>query len=312
MRDSVGSAVKRKNSAKNGWFGGIGAWLCISALSLSVAQAQTPPASADQGADVEAHALYQAAKVAFDQGRYENALDYFQRAYALSPRPALLHNIAVTADLLRRDDVALEAFEHFLRAVPDTDLRSSVEARIRILRAAVTSHATSSNATMPAPHPQPPEPQTAVAPTIATAPAPVVQAVSPAAAAQTIEHAQPIAQAPATVAVPASAEHHSSHALAWTLVGTGVALAAGGAASFLVGKHDLSLVTNAPMGSHLTDLEADRNHGRLLTGVGISLLAAGGAALIVGIVWTQTHSDTPASHLAVGINPNGIVLGGNL
>ncbi len=108
-------------------------------LAAMLGAASLPGAAAAQGAgsDEEARALFDAATVAFDEGRYESALEYFQRAYELSHRAELLHNIGVAAERLRRDAVALDAFRRFLAAVPDSERRASVEARIAILERAV-------------------------------------------------------------------------------------------------------------------------------------------------------------------------------
>lgn len=89
---------------------------------------------ASESADVEARALFQAGLVAFGDGRYENALDYFERAYELSGRTQLLFNIGTTADRLRQEEKALEAFERYLAAHPDAENRREVEARLRILK----------------------------------------------------------------------------------------------------------------------------------------------------------------------------------
>ena len=101
------------------------------------ALAQTASTPADQGEDNEARALFEAGQVAFSEGRFENALEYFERAYELSQRPALLYNIGSSADRLRQDARALEAFEAYLVAMPDADNRQHVEARMAVLREAV-------------------------------------------------------------------------------------------------------------------------------------------------------------------------------
>jgi len=53
----------------------------------------------------------------------------------------LLYNVGVSADRLRRDDVALAAFERFLREVPVHPRRREVEARVVVLRASVAASA---------------------------------------------------------------------------------------------------------------------------------------------------------------------------
>lgn len=106
--------------------------LMIAAWS-GVAHAQGATATRD----AEARSVFEAGTVAFDDARYADALSYFQRAYELSERPALLYNIGVAADRLRQDEVALDAFERFLELVPDHPRRRDVLARVEVLRAAV-------------------------------------------------------------------------------------------------------------------------------------------------------------------------------
>jgi len=90
-------------------------WMSTALATPAAAQIRTAETS---GLDQEARALFDAASVAFEEGRYENALEYFQRSYALSRRPQLLYNIGVTAERLRLDREALEAFRSFLELAP--------------------------------------------------------------------------------------------------------------------------------------------------------------------------------------------------
>ena len=84
--------------------------------------------------DREARLMFEAGRSAYDAGRFTDALKSFQRAYELSQRPALLYNLGQAADRLREDEIALDAFERFVQAVPASDLRPGVEERIRVLR----------------------------------------------------------------------------------------------------------------------------------------------------------------------------------
>ena len=77
----------------------------------AVAQPTGSPSTADPSADAEARAHYQAGQLAFDQGRFENALESFRMAYALSQRPELLYNIASAADRLRQDPAHWKRFD---------------------------------------------------------------------------------------------------------------------------------------------------------------------------------------------------------
>jgi len=103
-----------------------------------VAAAQDEPEVAAEGEvdvhDAEARSLFDAGSLAFEQGRYEEALERFVRAHELSGRAALLYNIGTTHDRLRNDAEALEAFERYLEAEPDSARRAEIEARIAVLR----------------------------------------------------------------------------------------------------------------------------------------------------------------------------------
>jgi tetratricopeptide (TPR) repeat protein len=101
-----------------------------------------PDAPGEQPAsttDREAREAYEAGAVAFDEGRYSIALDFFRRSFTLSGRPALLYNVGLSADRLRRDREALEAFEGYIDAVPDSPHARQVNARIASLRAAIAA-----------------------------------------------------------------------------------------------------------------------------------------------------------------------------
>jgi tetratricopeptide (TPR) repeat protein len=117
----------------------------FSAASPPTAHAQATPADASEpdttSRDREARAIYEAAVVAFDEGRFEDALRLFRRAYELSERAELLFNVGTAADRLRYNEEALEAFEAYLAARPDADNRANVEARIAVLRRAIADAA---------------------------------------------------------------------------------------------------------------------------------------------------------------------------
>jgi tetratricopeptide (TPR) repeat protein len=93
-----------------------------------------PEAPELEGVEREAREVFTAGQVAFAEGRYENALGYFTRAYELSGHPEMLFNIGTTADRLERSGEALEAFERYLEERPDAPNRAAVEPRIAALR----------------------------------------------------------------------------------------------------------------------------------------------------------------------------------
>lgn len=123
---------------------GIAAALAL-ALALAPADASAQAARAEPSAavtsarDEEARSLFHAGRAAMSEGRYEDALGYFERAYELSPRAALLFNIGAVAERLRRDRDALEAYRAYLAAAPEAENRLEVERRIALLEEAIAA-----------------------------------------------------------------------------------------------------------------------------------------------------------------------------
>lgn len=99
---------------------------------------ETQAAQTQDYRDKAARGLFEAGSVAFEEGRYEEALDHFTKAYELSPnRHLLLYNIGSSFDRLRRDREALTNFEKYLQLNPTAQNRAAVEARVKVLRDAV-------------------------------------------------------------------------------------------------------------------------------------------------------------------------------
>jgi tetratricopeptide (TPR) repeat protein len=142
-------------------------WLTAALLmSLTAASARAqdsshgsaPSVTAD---DKEARELFRLGKQAFDESRFERALKYFQDAYELSHRAALLSNIGTALDRLRRDREAVEAYESYLAQVPDATNRELIEARVRIIKQAMDKSEPGAHAQ---PGPQPPAAELAPTP----------------------------------------------------------------------------------------------------------------------------------------------------
>jgi tetratricopeptide (TPR) repeat protein len=118
----------------------VGALACALAAVLAPARslAQDAPAESatTQANDREARRIFELGSAAYQERDYEAALEHFEHAYRLSPRPALLFNIGQCNDRLRRDPEAIDAFERYLRAEPVSPYREEAQSRLRILRRA--------------------------------------------------------------------------------------------------------------------------------------------------------------------------------
>jgi tetratricopeptide (TPR) repeat protein len=94
----------------------------------AIARAQ-PPADPDD----RARLLFESGRDAYELGRYDDAYEYFARAYDLSGHPELLFNMGSALDRARRDREAIQAYETYLRTTPDPENRVRVEQRLDVL-----------------------------------------------------------------------------------------------------------------------------------------------------------------------------------
>jgi tetratricopeptide (TPR) repeat protein len=240
--------------------------------------------------DEEARSLYDAGAIAFDHGRFENALDYFERAHALSKRPQLLFNIGVVADRLRMDQRALQAFEQYLQQVPDGAEAANVRARIEVLRRAVAEREKAAQASAPPP-----------------APAPVGPAAPPA---EPVAQDMPTAATDAPVAMTDQPRESSRSTLVpWLLIGGGAALAVGGGVLLVVGQGRAGKIEDAEVGTSWSDVEQYED-ADAFTGLGTALLAAGAVGAVVGVVLLVSGDDggdrAPRAQLLVGPGAIGV------
>jgi tetratricopeptide (TPR) repeat protein len=89
-----------------------------------------------QGESREQYAdqLYAAGMVAYDNGNYRQALDYFQQSHDLSGRADILYDVGLAADRQGLGEAALRAFVLYLEKVPDAENRVEVEQRVAALK----------------------------------------------------------------------------------------------------------------------------------------------------------------------------------
>ena len=253
----------------------------------TAASAQSTSATRDGGIDAEARALYAAGQAAFHDGRYEHALEYLQRSYELSHRPALLYNLGTTFDRLRRDQEALAAFEQYLREVPGAENTSEVQARIAVLRDAL---ARSQPAPSPTPEVATPTPEVAPTPTPEVAPTPTPE-VTPTPSPEVTPTPTPRAASSDPGAGP------------WIVVGAGGAVLATGAILLGVAAADVASVEGADRGTPWPSVSDAYQRSEAESIAGGVLLGVGAAAVAAGIVWVATSgsSDVEVAPTAGGL-----------
>lgn len=201
--------------------------------------------------DSPAKLAYQKGLVAYNLGRFDDALGAFTEAYEKSADPALLWNIAQCQRQLGQRASAARSYRAYVRQVPD-----GAPYRDQAVRMAAEQEAP-----LPSPPPSPP-------------PSPAVVAAPP-----------PPAAAPAgDVVRPAPAAARRP----WYRKPPGVAMASIGLAGLAAGAIVLSRGASDDSASRsaasLPDQRRLFDDGQTLTTAGIATLAVGGAALVTGAV----------------------------
>jgi hypothetical protein len=145
--------------------------VCALVLALSA------PTWAQSSDDELGRRHFESGVAYLQESDYENALKAFEKAYALSKRPAILLNIATVHERRGDSKSAIEALKRFLETAPDGDEAQSVRNRIANLEKRLEAEPPATAPTAPAPAPTAPGPAT-------TAPAPAPSTPPPSAAAE--------------------------------------------------------------------------------------------------------------------------------
>lgn len=105
---------------------------------------------------------FKAGEAYFERGDYEAALEEFEKSYQNSRRPALLYNIALTLEKLRRYGEALAFYQLYLQVRPDAPEREFLEDQIDLLKGFLEKEEKARAQPLPPapplPAPSPPEP----------------------------------------------------------------------------------------------------------------------------------------------------------
>jgi hypothetical protein len=262
------------------------AWVAAAVVLAHAALGTGPAAAQEAERDAEARGLFLAGQAAFDSGRFEDALRYFQQSYALSPRPGLLFNIGQAADRARVDDIALDAFRRYLAseaAIAEED-RRSLELRVRALEAAAARSARAEAA-------EPDEP---------AAPVPDGALAEPPAdaAAATVALPPPAAE---TLAAETPARGDDGAALG-LLVAGGVVIA-GGAVLAGVGAPDTGALASPRDGETYPQAQSRQDTGTALVASGLAGLGLGAVLAAIG---GALLAESPEAAAHVRLSPSGL------
>ena len=222
----------------------------------------------DAQARSEARTQYEAGARLYARGQYLDAVQAFERAYALSGAKPLLFNIAQAYRLVGHQHCqqALDAYQRYLAADPLASNHAEVEERITAMQACVEAQRRE----------RAPLPQNSAA---ETKPPPRAQAVS--------------AATPARVDQPSTLK--PSRVLPLTLVVGGSLVALGGAALYALARVEYERAEGTcpcPEGKYA--------RWERVTHASYGLLAVGGTSLAGGLVWLGALR---TSRYSLGITP---------
>lgn len=105
--------------------------------SMSMSAAGPHDAAPTDPAIVEARALFEQGRIAYDAGRFEVARAWFRLAWDKKKLPELVFNIAQCDFQLAEYDEAVRHYEQYLQLAPNAPNRALVEDLIREAKAAI-------------------------------------------------------------------------------------------------------------------------------------------------------------------------------
>jgi len=262
---------------------GLCVWSWVIAIVITCStwgvSAQAPESpNRGRSTDDVARGLFEAGRASYGMGEFERALDFFQQAYDLSQRPALLYNIGQASDRLHRDALTVQAFHEYLRLMPESEHRTEVESRLRALERLLEAEQHEAARVEPTPLDEP-----------------------------------GLTSAPIAMREHGATDNAGSTLAPWLVTGLGVAVVATGGVLAVVGHQRIANVEDAPDNAPWSRYESDASSGPALATTGFVLLGVGAAVTLTGVFWLVLGgASDDGGAVALGIQPGGLRLAGTL
>jgi hypothetical protein len=175
--------------------------MILLALGSREARAQL---SAQQKQDIHVH--YQQATRAYDLGKYQEAVDEYQKVYEIDGDPVMLYNIGQAYRLNDQAQESIHFYRRYLQRSPEARNRDDVERKIAALEKLIEERRKAAAAVTP----PPPKPEAAV-PAKVEPPPPPPPVVTP------------VVVAPPPPPPPPEPPSPARRVVGWTMIGVGVA-----------------------------------------------------------------------------------------
>ncbi len=256
-------------------------FVLLAALTLAAPAARAAELTPAQ--KLEMKQLYERATRAYDVGKYNEAIEEYQKAYEIGGDPPMLYNIAQAYRLNDQPGEALRFYRRYLQRAPGARNREDVERKIADLEKQVEERRKAAAAATPPPVVAPPIVPVAPAPAVTPSPAPAGPPPPSASPPETT----PATQTPAAPAAPSSDEGagRALKIVGWSLIGGGVLCGIGVAITGILGHNESQNVMNMSNQAGGVVFNPDLEHNgkvdnHLMLGFGI----AGGALAVTGAI----------------------------
>ncbi len=270
--------------------------LCLGAKE---ARAQLTP---QQKQDIHVH--YQQATRAYDLGKYQEAVDEYQKVYEIDGDPVMLYNIGQAYRLNDQPQESIHFYRRYLQRSPEARNRDDVERKIASLERLIEERRKAAAAVAPPPpkaEPAPPKAEPPPPPPPVTTPV-VVAPASP-----------PPPEPPSTM----------RRVVGWSMIGIGVASGVVAVIEGINAKNKGDELTKNSMMMPKTVFNADQlaiqsagqtaNIVAIVCGIGGTALAVTGAIILITNGSSSSDSGTPPAPSTVSFAPwlaPGLVGGG--
>ena len=252
--------------------------MMVLALGTKEARAQLTPQQKQ-----EIHVHYQQATRAYDLGKYQEAVDEYQKVYEIDGDPVMLYNIAQAYRLNDQPQESIHFYRRYLQRSPEARNKEDVERKITAMEKLIEERRKAAALVAP------PPPKTEVKPV--AVPEPVVPPpVTP----------PVVVVAPPPPPPPPPPPSTARRVLGWSMVGVGVASVAVAIVEGIKAKNrgdevtKMSSTTDPPVWTPA--LESTQSQGKTANIVAIVCGIAGTAVGVAGaIVLITNGSSTPAN-----------------
>jgi hypothetical protein len=230
----------------------------------------------------EIHVHYQQATRAYDLGKYQEAVEEYQKVYEIDGDPVMLYNIAQAYRLNDQPQESIHFYRRYLQRSPEARNKEDVERKITAMEKLIDERRKAAALVAP------PPPKTDVKPVVVPPPPPPPPVVTP-----------PVVVAPPPPPPPPPAST-TRLVLGWSMVGVGVASIAVAIVEGIRAKNRADTVTSMsnqpPPNPWTTQLDSIQSEGKTANIVAIVCGIAGTAVGVAGaVVLITSGSSAPAN-----------------